>query len=341
MNTALRTRSKLWYVAPLLALCCVGYSQKSESSPIKVNAGLGKPPQGLPRLAGWHADRESTSIPESAISIVDISSPKVASSVGQIATQGKIKYLALPPDAKWSTPIRPLRAGANYITFTLQASLDSVVSVDGVFVSLVKSTLPDYATVMVGYPKGEAVEWMSLMHDVELQTYGGQLMGTLAIVTICTDTESHLWSILLCDRLAAHDLPLGPVNPGTPREFSVNAGAAGAWVCGLAASDENPVFTDVNHNGVRDSFERKVLGAPLDRKASHEAKEKLVQVWKQRMYLEPSDYALATEQGPSEDDWEDIPVHYDSEIPGPDPTPQRDGRKVHGIPTSAIYHRVP
>jgi hypothetical protein len=331
------TTSKLWSVAPLLALCCIGYLQGTEVLPAELKTGLGNPPQGLPRLAGWRAERESTAIPKSTISIVDIVSPQVAGSVGRIASQGRIPYLAIAAGAEWSVPLRPLRAGANYTTFTMQASLDSVISVDGVSVSLVKSTLPGYATVMVGYPKANAIEWVSLLHDVELQPYSGQLMGTLAIVTICTDTESHQWSILLCDRLAAHDLPLGPLNAGIPRTFSVKAGAAGVWVCGVAACDENPVFTDVNHNGVRDSFETKVLGAPLDRKASHEAKEQLIKVWKERSYLEPTDYALATQTGASEDQWENIPAEFHLEIPSFDRTPEPDVRSVHGIAGSVIF----
>ncbi len=337
MNTVPRARSSLWYVALLLALCCIGYSQKTATPPIKVNAGLGKPPQGLPRLAGWQTEQESTSIPESAISIVDIGSPQVAASTGRISTQGKIPYLAIAPGTEWTTPLRPLRAGANYTTFTLQASLDSVVSVDGVFVSLVKSTLPGYATMMVGYPKANAIEWVSLFHDVEVRPYSGQLMGTLAIVTICTDTEAHQWSISLCDRLAAHDLPLGPVSPGIPRIFSVKAGAAGAWVCGVATSDENPVFEDANHNGVRDSFEIKLLGAPLDRKASRETREQLIQMWKERMYIEPTDYALATQSGAGNDTWQNIPAEFHLEIPLFDRTQEPDVRQVHGISTSVVF----
>jgi hypothetical protein len=165
-------------------------------------------------------------------------------------------------------------------------------------------------------------------------------MGTLAMVTICTNTESRQWSITLVDRLAAYDLPLGPVALGAPRMLSVKAGAAGAWVCGVASSDENPVFDDVNHNGVRDSFETKMLGAPLGRNASRQDRDALMHLWKHRSYIQPTDYLLAAQNGAAGPEWQNIPETYYTEIPGPDPAPpEPDGRKVRDIPGSAIFNR--
>jgi hypothetical protein len=330
-----RTPIRAWSVAPLLALCCVVPVQASEVRHTEAKAKSPLIPQGLLRLGGMPASPGGAAIPASAISIVDLQSPQVAGPLGRIASQGKVPYLALPPGIEWSTPLRPLRTGANYTTFTLQASIGSVVSVDGAHVSLVKSEQPGYATVMVGYRKTKEIEWMSLLHDVELRPYLGQLMGTLAIVTICTDTEYGRWSISLCDRLAAQDLPLDPVDARGPRVLSVKSGAAGAWVCGLASSDENPVFEDANHNGVRDNFEMKVLSAPIKRDASRETRDALVRAWKERKYIEPSDYALATQEGTI--DWDSMPAHFDSNIPASDAIPEPDGRQVHGIATSAIY----
>ncbi len=334
-------RIRLWSVAPLLALCCIGYAQGAEVRPAETKAKSPLIPQGLRRLAGMPSEHGGGRIPAQAISIVELDSPQVAGSTGRVAAQGKIPYLALAPETEWSVPLRPLRAGANYVTFTMHASVDSVVSVDGALVSLVKSERPGYATVMVGYPKDNAIEWMSLMHDVELRPYSGQLMGTLAIVTICTDTESGRWSLTTVDRLAAYDLPLGSIDPTAPRKLSVRTGPAGAWVCGVASSDENPVFEDVNHNGVRDSFEMKMLGAILDHKASREARERLIHLWKERSYIQPTDYSLTTSNGAGGPEWENVPVIYHTEIPGPDPTPEAAVRILRDIPTAKILNPNP
>jgi hypothetical protein len=330
------TCPKLRYVVPLLALGCVGYLPGAEALPAK-SKSVPVVPQGLPRLAGLPAVRERGRIPAEAVSIVDVASPQAAGAVGRVASQGRVRFLALPPETEWSVLLRPRSAGVGYVTFTLQASLGSVVSVDGAQVSLVKSTEPDYATVMVGYPKGEGIEWISLQHDVELRPYSGQLMGTLAMVTICADTEAGHWSITLGDRLAAHDLPLGLPEPGVRRTFTVKTGAAGAWISGVATSDENPVFADANHNGVRDSFEQKLLGAPLARQASRETRERLIKVWKERSYIAPSDYAVMIQNGAGEADWENIPAEFHLEIPVFDRTPEPETRRVHGVPSSVIF----
>lgn len=298
-------------------------------------------PQGLLRLAGMPSEHGGARIPAEARSVVDLASPRVAGGVGRVSAQGKISYLALPPQAEWSVPLRPRRAGVNYVTFTMHASVGSVISVDGALVSLVKSEQAGYATVMVGYPKGDAIEWMSLLHDVEILPYSRQPMGTLAIVTVCTDTVSGRWSIILVDRLVAYDLPLGAVEAGAPRQFSVKTGDAGAWVCGLAVADENPVFEDVNHNGVRDSFEIKVLGKPLARDATPEAMEGLVHLWKHRSYIQPSDYALITHDGTGGPEWENVPVNYRTEIPGPDPMPEPAVRVLRDLPTARILNPNP
>lgn len=335
------TRLSLWSVAPLLALCCLAYSQGSELLPAEEKDQLTKPPQGLRRLAGRPAEPGGTVIPASAISIVDIGAPQVEASAGRIASRGNIRYLALPPGAEWSTSLRPLRAGVNYTTFTMLASLDTIVSVDGALVSLVKSYQPGYATVVVGYPKDDAIEWVSLDHHVGLRPYGGQPMGTLAVITICTDTESRQWSILLLDQVAAYDLPLGQVEPGAPRVLSVKAGPSGAWVCGVANSDENPVFDDGNHNGVRDSFETTLLGAPLARHASRRDRDALVNLWKLRFELQPGDYAPKP-NGARGPEWKNVPGNYFLEIPYSDPAPpEPDGRQVRGIPGSAIFNGPP
>ncbi|MFZ5493734.1 MAG: hypothetical protein ACOZE5_00165 [Verrucomicrobiota bacterium] len=252
-----------------------------------------------------------------------------------------IRYLSLPPGAEWSVPLRQRRKGPNYVTFTMHASVGSVVFVDGALVSLVKSEQPDYASVVVGYPKGDTIEWMPLLLDVPVRNYSGQPMGTLAIVTICTDTESGRWSITTVDRLAAHDLPLGPLDTAGPRVLTVKTGASGAWVCGVASSDENPVFEDVNHNGVRDSFEIKLLGAPLSRNASREAMDRLLHLWKHRSYIQPSDYALATNEGAGGPDWENVPVNYHPDIPGPDPRPEPAVRILRDLPTAKILNPNP
>lgn len=328
-------RAPRWLVASFATLWFITGSFTANLLAADVGGEFGRFPQGLRRLAGLPARPGETAIPARAISIVDLAAPEVAGAAGRVTTQGHTRYLSLPADTEWSTPLRPLKPGANYVTFTALLSLGSVVSVDSAYVSLAKSEHAGYATVMVGYRQGEDIVWLSLMHDVRLHSYSGQLMGSLNMVTICTDTELSRWSILTVDQLAGYDLPLGPVEPG-PRRFAVTTGPGGAAVCGLACAEEHPVYEDANANGIRDSFETKLLGAPLKRDASRETRDRLVHAWKIRRELQPSDFVLPVKTQGKDVDPDLTPAHYFSDLPASDPQPPREGGEIRGIPNSYL-----
>jgi hypothetical protein len=80
-------------------------------------------------------------------------------------------------------------------------------------------------------------------------------------------------------RLPADNLPLIAARRDI-RQFTVNAGAQGAWVIGLVLADENPLYEDANANVVDDAFERQRLGALLPENATLPARQQLAKDWK-------------------------------------------------------------
>ena len=118
-------------------------------------------------------------------------------------------------------------------------------------------------------------------------------MAPLYIVTVKLDRKSGTWAMWLRDMLVAADMPLSPHSGAA--QIHIIAGKAGAWLCGLVCSDENPLFEDANNNAVPDDFERKLLGKLLGEDSSEQTQANLRLAWdEEKKSRPPSEFVLTT-----------------------------------------------
>lgn len=102
------------------------------------------------------------------------------------------------------------------------------------------------------------------------------------------DGTAGIWDLYVGSRLGVVDLPLPKLPAGASRQFSVRAGAAGARVCGLISSDDNPLFADENRNGIDDAFEaRQTPGASLVGRKAGPARSQLAKAWQEDQQARP------------------------------------------------------
>ena len=63
---------------------------------------------------------------------------------------------------------------------------------------------------------------------------------------------------------------------------------AGARICGLISSDDNPLFADENRNGIDDAFEaQQTPGASLAGRKAGTARSQLAKAWQEDQQARP------------------------------------------------------
>jgi len=195
--------------------------------------------------------------------------------------RGTAAYLAVEAGDDWQQELRNHRAGANYVTFTLHASLGTQIDVGGASLVIEQSERdPTYAAIHTTGADSR------IDHETPWMLFGGARMAPLYIVTIKLDRKAGTWAIWFRDALAADDLPLSP-RQGTGNAIHITAGKAGAWICGLVCSDENPLFEDANDNAVPDDFEQQVLGKLLETNAAEPTRAALRVGWQMEKQSRP------------------------------------------------------
>ncbi|MBM2813143.1 MAG: hypothetical protein HW416_3902, partial [Chloroflexi bacterium] len=104
----------------------------------------------------------------------------------------------------------------------------------------------------------------------------------LPVLTVRLDPKAGVWDLFAGSRLVATDLPLAALPNGATRQFTVQAGAQGARVCGLVSADDNPLFEDENANGIDDAFEKQQnQGSLLATREPAATRTQLARQWQQ------------------------------------------------------------
>lgn len=251
-------------------------------SPIAI---LSQAPLSLPRLAPEAAKLGQKPVRGEAFGVLSLTP-------GEHAKQkfrGETGYLEIEPGAEWQQKLRTQRTGANYVTFTLNASIGTRIDIDGASLVIEQSERDvTYAAVQVnGTDK-------SIHHETPWMLFGGARMAALDIVTVKVDRKDGTWAMWFRDTLVAENKPLAVRQDGAA-QIRVTAGKAGAWLCGLVCSDENPLFEDANDNAVPDEFEQKIIGALLSQNASGQTRANLRLAWDEKKRTSPpAEFVLTT-----------------------------------------------
>jgi len=265
-------------------LCVLALATTALGDPSTV-AILRTAPLGLPRLTAAADKIGRKPVSGEAFAVLSLSPAQHA----RQKERGGAPYLEIEPGIEWHQRLRNQRAGANYVSFTLNASLGTQINVGGASLVIEQSErAPSFSAVQTtGADKG-------VHHEMPWMLFGGARMAALDIVTIKVDRQAHTWAMWFRDTLMAEDMPMNDQDGGSP-QFRITAGKGGAWLCGLVCSDENPLFEDANDNAVPDDFEQKILGSSLSKSASAQTRANLRLAWdEERRSRSPSEFVLTS-----------------------------------------------
>ncbi|MFZ5494694.1 MAG: hypothetical protein ACOZE5_05075 [Verrucomicrobiota bacterium] len=163
------------------------------------------------------------------------------------------------------------------------------INIGGAFLTIDQSERdPGYARIKTS---GTDVR---INHEMPWMLYNGARMAPLDIVTLKVDRGAGTWAMWFRDALVATDMPPGS-EQGDLGKVQITAGKAGAWLCGLVYSDENPLFENANDNTVPDDFERQLLGELLDAGGFGQIQHALRAAWlDEKLSRPPSVFILTT-----------------------------------------------
>ncbi len=243
------------------------------------------PPLGLPRMKsdvgagrGPRVPVTVSKLPLAKYSVEDLSSAGVPGA--SKGTRNHTDYLALDAGKEWS---RTLRGGANDVTFVsfhVCASKNTLIEAGGARLALGAGQTAGF--LRLGYEEltGDVVKVRSLGVLVNPVPHGGKALASLPMLTIRLDPESGVWDVFSGSRLLADNLPLLAATRES-KKFTLRAGDQGAWISGLVTADENPLYDDVNANGIDDVFERKQRVRLLPPNASTAERKRLAEEWRE------------------------------------------------------------
>lgn len=117
--------------------------------------------------------------------------------------------------------------------------------------------------------------------------FDGKNFAALSTLTVRLDPGSGTWDVFSSSRLLANNLPLIDAKRND-RRIVFTGGTGGAWISGLIFSDENPLYEDVNNNGIDDAFEKQQRGGTLlPTSASIPERQALAKQWRESQRAKP------------------------------------------------------
>lgn len=206
-------------------------------------------------------------------------------------------YLQIDPNNTWIRPAHRTTTGMVYVTFTMHASLGSVVTTEGVRISIGRGGRQNYGALY--YTEGGSGEIRSMKHEMPIRKFNKQPMITIAAATIAIDVMRSTWSFFIGQRPVLFDIPCVTKIDGETG-FRLAVGDAGGWLCGLCFSDENPIFEDSNRNAIDDVFERNVSPQTVPASPT-EARAELLRAWQKELAVSPLPPLRLVMPGPDRD----------------------------------------
>lgn len=290
-----------WTLLSPAILCLVTLVSPAHADDSAI-AVLSKAPLSLPRLSPEAGKLGKKPVSGESFEVLGLQATEHAKQ----KQRGGASYIEIESGTGWQQTLRNQRAGANYVSFTLNASLGTQIDIGGASLVIEQSEKDQtYAAVQTTTPD------KSIHYEMPWLLFGGARMATLDIVTVKVDRQAHTWTMWFRDTVVAEDMPMA--SQGSVPQIRITAGKGGAWLCGLVCSDENPLFEDANDNAVPDDFELKILGSLLSKNASEQTSANLRLAWdEEKRSRPPSEFILTTPQPDSFPAWcapEGAPVH--------------------------------
>ncbi|MGH7956605.1 MAG: hypothetical protein ACREH8_06305 [Opitutaceae bacterium] len=189
-----------------------------------------------------------------------------------------LDVVTLPPGTEWSRPLRGSGAEPQFISFLFCASESTIIEIGGARLGVTLSPASGSLQFMFDEQGSGGLQWRSLGLHAPLEEFEGETLVSLPLLTVHLDPAAGVWSLYAGARLAADHLPLMS-GSNTQQKFALKAGNGGAWLCQLIMADENPLYEDMNANGIDDAFENQKRGSLLATNASLADRKILAQQW--------------------------------------------------------------
>lgn len=248
------------------------------------NAARTPPPLGLLRLKSEARTGDAAPVAAAKYSVDDLATTGVTGAAK--SKKNNVDYLALDAGKELARPLRGNAKDVTFVSFQVYASQTTIIDIAGVRLGLTASPSKNTLQLMFDDSANGTLQWKALNVHIPLETYGGKRLAALPTLTIAIDPATNSWHIYSGSALLADHLPLIAAKTNS-RQFSITAGADGAWLCGLVFADENPLYEDANANGIDDVFERQKLGVLLPANATLPARQQLAKDWKAAQRTKP------------------------------------------------------
>jgi hypothetical protein len=278
-------------VLVLLATAAVLHAQTSATGSVNsANRSSASAAFDLPRLKSRGSPHAPNAVPKGRSTVHELSAP--GRNNARSAASNGVNYVSIDGSSSWSaSELRGAEKDISFVSFFVYASVGTTIDIAGAKIVVRASTEPDKVQMQIGRRGAKGMQWRNFGGPVRLEPYSGAPLAALPILTVRLDGAAGVWDLYVGPRLGALDIPLPKLPAGAPRQFRVYAGAAGARVCGLISSDENPLFLDENRNGIDDAFEaQQSAGSSLVGRKVGSARSQLAKAWQedqQRQNVQP------------------------------------------------------
>jgi len=198
-------------------------------------------------------------------------------------TKGGLTYLSINGGKDYNSSIRGQANDPAFVSFLVYASDGTTLDIGGARLAIKATTKPGYAQLFVSDSATPGSPLRALPEFVRIETHDKAPLAALPVLTVRLDPKAKVWDLYSFNRLVAADLPLraATANRGraAAKQFALTAGTQGASIHSLVSAEENPLFLDLNHNGIDDTFERTKRTSLLDQDNTAADRTKLAHEW--------------------------------------------------------------
>jgi hypothetical protein len=196
-------------------------------------------------------------------------------------SQRGIDFMAIDGSGSWSRALRGSPRDVVFVSFCLNASEGSEIEIGGAMIRIEPVKKTEKMEVLAATLNGAGgITWKSVGFRCAIDYYGGQRQSALPTLTVRLDPILGVWNLYAGTLQIADDLPLVDEAKKNARRMNIRAGASGAQLYGAVVSDDNPLFTDENGNGVEDSFEIEKNGALLSARSLESERKEVAKEWR-------------------------------------------------------------
>lgn len=241
----------------------------------------------LPRLKSRGRAPDGSAVPKGRATVHELS-PKGKAGTRAAVSQG-VDYVGLDGGASWASEVRGAEKDITFVSFFVYGSAGTTIDIAGAKIVVRPGSEPGKVQLQIGRPGAKGMQWRNFGGPVRLEPYNGAPLAALPVLTVRLDGTAGIWDLYVGSRLGVVDMPLPKLPAGATRQFRLHAGTAGARVCGLISSDDNPLFADENRNGIDDAFEaRHSPGASLTGRKAGTARSQLAKAWQEDQLARPA-----------------------------------------------------